>query len=142
MAPGRAEAGGTEELCTGPGKAVQKSSKGYAAEARPDVSSSRAVSPGGLSSEEEVKLELRSPGEQSGSEEEAGPPTGSVRSEDNGWSADGSIPVQPGELPLSIPIVGVSGSVGVGGSLGGTDISAGVVTTTGGLLGYWVFWRV
>ncbi|XP_073487426.1 coiled-coil domain-containing protein 152 [Aquarana catesbeiana] len=59
------------------------------------LAATRAVSPGGLSSEEEAVMELRSPGEQSRSEEETGP-LESVRLEENRRSADGSTPVQPG----------------------------------------------
>lgn len=96
LAHGRAEAGGTEESYTGPSKAVQKSAKGYAAWRQGRMSAApaatRAVSSGELSSEDEVGLELRSPGELSGSEKEAGPLAGSVMLEENGRSA-----VQPGK---------------------------------------------
>lgn len=97
MQPGRPEAGGTEVPYTGPGKAVQKSVKGYAAQRQGRRSSApvatRAVSPGGLLSEEEEGPELRSPGALSGSEEEADPLSGMAISREHGCSADGSMPV-------------------------------------------------
>lgn len=136
---GRAEAGRTEVQCTGPGKAVQKSSEGYAARRQGRrsavLAATRAASHGGPSSEEEEGLELRSPGNQSGSDEEAGPLTGSVRSEEHGRSAEGSTPVQPGKLPSSMHVVGMSDTVGVSSGLAGSAPGAGVSGPSGGTAG-------
>lgn len=66
----------------------KKSSEGYAARRQGRrsavLAATRAASHGGPTSEEEEGLELRSPGNQSGSDEEAGPLIGSVRSEEHG----------------------------------------------------------
>lgn len=145
MIGGRSD--GAEVVRTGPTKATQKSTGGYAArrQARSAVlpSAARAVSPGGLSGEDALMSGHRSEGEVSGSEEEV--PRSPIPARVSERSAGGIAPVQPGEYPLSLPIGGGIVLAGAGGavSAGSQEVveqgslrTGGAVRAESGLLGF------
>lgn len=145
LLPTRAEAGRTAVAHTGPGKAVRKSTGGFAARRKERMAGSAAAAvnvPGGPVSDAEEDAGRSEGEEMSGSEEETAQLHRRMGPGESRRSADGATPMQPGELThdtanASLNNATVSGA-GVGSSVEsrvGTDKGGGAPGFLGFLTG-------